>query len=507
MASPWLTLRQAREAVAHDRPDEAHRLIEPLLAEGYHKAWRLARDVVRAYVARGQRFLDAENPDAAWGELLAAETLNTGEKRVSELRLTLTRFGLVQARGTLEAGRPLDAIEAVARLRERGVKNPDLARTEEAAQDWVMAAELADKGEFLRAFSEIDRLRPKLPCPAGGLDRYRRAIEERHERFRAAVGRLYDAAEARRWREALAAAEAVLAVAPEHRDAQVLRTKAWQAAHPETEAHQAESASTDERGRRAEAEKGRKIEVAVAGHLRERGGAAAPAATPPHPLLASPVPPFSRSTAPTLPLPPPPASPLPKRFLLWVDGVGGYLVCTGPRVTFGQAVLEGPIDIPLFADVSRLHAEITRDGEGYVIESGKGVLVNGKDVSRAVLAAGDRVTLGSSCQFLFHRPVSVSATARLELASGHRLLHPVDGVLLMGNELMLGPGPQAHVTIPDAPVPIGLYRCPEGLGVRFKDGEFRIGDQLYTDRATLPFPAVVSTDTFSFAVETVGPRV
>ena len=47
--SAWLTLRQAREAVANDRPDEAHRLIEPLLAEGYRKAYRLARDVVKVY--------------------------------------------------------------------------------------------------------------------------------------------------------------------------------------------------------------------------------------------------------------------------------------------------------------------------------------------------------------------------------------------------------------------------------------------------------------------------
>src|SRR5262249_58334744 len=45
---------------------------------------------------------------------------------------------------------------------------------------------------------------------------------------------------------------------------------------------------------------------------------------------------------------------LPKRFLLWVDGVGGYLVCLSNRVTFGQATGDAPVDVPLFADVSRL---------------------------------------------------------------------------------------------------------------------------------------------------------
>src|SRR5262249_50670491 len=149
---------------------------------------------------------------------------------------------------------------------------------------------------------------------------------------------------------------------------------------------------------------------------------------------------------------------LPKRFLLWVDGVGGYLVCLSNRVAFGQATGDGPVDVPLFADVSRLHAELTRDGEGYIVSSGQGVLVTGKEATRALLAAGDRITLGATCQFLFHKPVSVSSTARLELTSGHRLPVAVDAVLLMGNELMLGPAPDAHVVLPSVSAPVLIYR-------------------------------------------------
>ena len=116
--SVWLILRTAREAIAHDRPDEAHRLIEPLLAEGYRKAWKVAREVVRVYVARANRQLSAEPPDAAaaWATLISAESLNTGEKALTALRLTLTRFGLVQARGALEVGDPVLAIKAAANL-------------------------------------------------------------------------------------------------------------------------------------------------------------------------------------------------------------------------------------------------------------------------------------------------------------------------------------------------------------------------------------------------------
>ena len=102
--------------------------------------------------------------------------------------------------------------------------------------------------------------------------------------------------------------------------------------------------------------------------------------------------------------------------------------------------------------------------------------------------------------------MAVSSTARLELTSGHRLLLPVDGVLLMGNELILGPGPQAHVVVEDAACAVSLFRSSEGLGVRVKQGTFRIDDKPHADRAALPFPGVVSTDTFAFAVEPVGPR-
>jgi hypothetical protein len=482
-------LRQAQEAVANHRPEDAHKLIEPLIAEGYRRAWRLAREVVREYAARAAKFLDQHNADAAWRDLLAAEALNTGEKVVAGLRQTLARLGLVQARAALEAGNPHETIRAVGKLRDRGVRHPDLNRLEETAQDWAMAAELADRGEFLRALAELDKLRPKVPCPLVAFDRFRITVEERHAQFRSAVGQLYDAAESRLWREAIAAAEVVLSVAPEHREAKAIRGKAWLAAAPATadylvpkEGH-AESAWS-----------------AGKSHPASYGGVtqAYPAASAQHAsAITTASPGLSGSTS----------AMLLKRFLLWVDGVGGYLVCLSNRVTFGQATADGPVDVPLFADVSRLHAEITRDGEGYVVESGKAILLNGKETTRAVLAAGDRVTLGATCQFLFHKPVAVSSTARLELTSGHRLPVAVDGVLLMSNELILGPGPSAHIIIPGIPFAVLIYRSKEGLGVRVPNSPFRIDDRPHNDRASLPLPSVVTAETFTFAVEPVATRL
>lgn len=531
--STWLTLSQAREAVANGRPDEAHRLIEPLIADGHRKAWKVARQVVAAYVSRARQFLDQHNAESAWNELVSAEALNTGERAVADLRQTLTRLGMVSVRTALEAGKPVDAVEIASRLRERGVRHPDLTRMEEGAQDWILAAEVADRGDFLRALTELDRVRPKLTCPLDGFDLYRHSVEVRHQRFHAAIGKLYEAAEARRWREALGWADEALNAAPEHRDARTLRGKAWQAVYPSPQVGGAPEPAGPHETLPYVRPVGQNLsDDAAVSPVNLFAETRHPAAEPaPRSDRRDAVPglltPFVSHRASGRRLPPtssaeplpgvigfgdPPASaagppPLPKRFFLWVDGVGGYLVCLSPRVTFGQATADGPVDVPLFADVSRLHAEISRDGEGYVVESGKAVLVNGKEVTRSVLGPGDRVTLGATCQFLFNRPVPVSLTARLELTSGHRLPTAVEGVILMGNELILGAGPEAHVVLPGVAKPVLIYRSKDGLGVRVAGASFRVDDRPCTDRAPLPLPAAVTADAFSFAVEPVGPRL
>ena len=544
--SPWLILRQASAAVANGRPDDAHRLLAPLLDDGHRKAWRAAREVVKGYCTRATRSLDQDQPDAAWWDLLAAESLNTGEKCVAELRQTLTRLGLIQARGSLEAGDPDAASAAISRLRERGVNHPDLLRVEEAARDWLAAAAKADRGDFLPALDDLHRVRAKLPCPPTGLDRYRSEVSERHGRFLDAFTRAQEAAVSRQWRDAVAAADEALLAAPEYHIARTLRTKAWQAAYPEQTKSQA---------------RGTVAPLAATVDLDAFASPQGPSDIRPSPVARSSIPANSQAARSvsrddatnSLGVPgtlrssrnepqefvsvkgagplctdrnTPRGSPLgsdrsslPKRFLLWVDGVGGYLICTGPRVTFGQAVLEGgPVDVPLFADVSRVHAELSRDGEGFIIEAGKAapvngktsprnVQVNGQDVARSVLAPDDRITLGATCQFIFQKPVSVSATAKLEMTSGHRLMLPVEGVLLMANEVILSASPQSHVVIGDAPGRVLLYRSKDGLGVRFAEGKFLVNDQPFVDRAPLPLPGTFEAGSLTFTVEPLGPRV
>lgn len=186
-----------------------------------------------------------------------------------------------------------------------------------------------------------------------------------------------------------------------------------------------------------------------------------------------------------------------RTFLLWIDGVGGYLVCTEPRVTLGKSG-----DLALLADVSRHHAAIQRDAEGYFLEATRKVTVNGTPVERALLRSGDRITLGTSCQLLFTQPVPLSASARLDVVSGHRLAQPVSAALLFAETLVLGRGPQAHVVVEELERPVILFRARDGLAVR-SDGNLTIDGQPCRERGLLSPNARVVTERLSFALESV----
>ena len=121
-----------------------------------------------------------------------------------------------------------------------------------------------------------------------------------------------------------------------------------------------------------------------------------------------------------------------------------------------------PIDVPIFADLAKVHATLSRDAEGYILESSRGAMINGKAVTRAALKSGDRITLGSTCQLAFDQPSPLSPTARLDLVSGHRFQMAVDAILLMADLLVLGPGDEPHVPLSSRDE-VTLYRGPDGL--------------------------------------------
>jgi len=162
--------------------------------------------------------------------------------------------------------------------------------------------------------------------------------------------------------------------------------------------------------------------------------------------------------------------------------------------------------VPLVADVSRLHATLGRDAGGYVLEAVRPIQVNAKTATRALLQPGDRVTLGTSCQFLFRQPVPLSSTARIDLVSGHRLPVGVDAVLLMAETLVLGSDAKVHINVPDLKESVVLFRHKDGLGLRHQ-GTMTVNGQKCSQRGLLGCRAHVVAGEVAFALEPVGARI
>src|SRR5205823_160105 len=133
----WLALRQAQEALKNGRLEEAHRILCQSAAQGHKKSFGLLQQVVRGFVERGERHLRLDDAEAAWNDLLQAEQLDRDNRDADRLRQSLVRLGLAEVRALLQAGEPARAAEAISRLRERSVRQPELLLLDEAAKGWL----------------------------------------------------------------------------------------------------------------------------------------------------------------------------------------------------------------------------------------------------------------------------------------------------------------------------------------------------------------------------------
>ena len=192
-----------------------------------------------------------------------------------------------------------------------------------------------------------------------------------------------------------------------------------------------------------------------------------------------------------------------ERLLLWVDAVGGYLVCPAEKIVLGQAVPGAEVDVPLMADLSNRHATICRDGENYLILPIRPIRLAGREVeSAAVLADGQEIELGRGVKLRFRRPHPLSATARLEFASHHRTQPPVDSIILMADTCVLGPTYRSHVVCRGWSREVVLFRQGESLGCR-TDGDFEIDGVACHGQGPVTRRSRIAGDDFAMSLEPV----
>ncbi|TWT88851.1 hypothetical protein Mal64_23390 [Pseudobythopirellula maris] len=141
------------------------------------------------------------------------------------------------------------------------------------------------------------------------------------------------------------------------------------------------------------------------------------------------------------------------RRMVWVDAVGGFLLCLGDEVAIGQpdggdkGAAEPTVGV--LAGLSRRHAVITRQGGVHVLDPLGPVALDGRPLSGpTVLPTTAMLKLGDRVEMRFSRPHALSATARLEMLSGHRTSPACDAIVLMAESCVLGPKETSHIRCP-----------------------------------------------------------
>ena len=160
--------------------------------------------------------------------------------------------------------------------------------------------------------------------------------------------------------------------------------------------------------------------------------------------------------------PGPPES-VPERFVLWVDGIGSYLVLTRPTITVGRWQQDNAVDLALRAAVSRRHAQLQRVDGDWFLTTDKAMCVNHQHVDSALLSDGDEIEFGAGPSCRFRLPTPLSATAMLCFASSCLPSRDTRDVVLMAEHVVLSNDASGHVCSSEADARVVLFWSADGL--------------------------------------------
>lgn len=188
-------------------------------------------------------------------------------------------------------------------------------------------------------------------------------------------------------------------------------------------------------------------------------------------------------------------------FLLWVDGVGGFLVCTDPRNIIGQAVPNAGISIPILGDLRRRHARIETINGQHLLQFLGTDRVQGYAVEQPLaLKCGQSIGLDGGVDLKYTQKHPLSTTARIDFVSRHRTQPWSDAILLAGQSIILGPNPNNHVYCPKWQEDLILFRRNNEWFCRGKTS-FEIDGKEIDSEGPINFESSISGEDFSLSLE------
>ena len=190
-------------------------------------------------------------------------------------------------------------------------------------------------------------------------------------------------------------------------------------------------------------------------------------------------------------------------FILWVDGVGGFLICCGAQNKLGQAIPDSDVTVPLRGDLDRVHAKIETVEDRHLLHSIGSVSVDGYRLREpAVLIHGQTIQLGDTVAIGYRKPHPLSSTAVLDFVSRHRTFPWSDAALIAGDSIVLGNQSRNHIVCPRWKHELILFRRQNQWFCKTKARASHNGDVL-TANSALRDKSRIEGDDFSFSIEAV----
>lgn len=186
---------------------------------------------------------------------------------------------------------------------------------------------------------------------------------------------------------------------------------------------------------------------------------------------------------------------------LWIDGVGGYRICTGEEWVLGQAAPGNQVDLTILGDLSRRALALRRSGRDYFLQPWQDVHIDQQLVDRpTALRDGAKITVGQRVQLAFQLPNPWSSSAVLKLLSHHRWQPSVDSVILLADSIVLGPMQESHVICPFWNKDLVIYRDGNKLFCR-SSFELQVNQQARSGEFELNVGDKIRSDDVSFGLE------
>jgi hypothetical protein len=428
------------------RYDEASALLVAESLRDFLPAKKLARDVAHKILERaGERFAHGDSA-AGWRDLTTADRLGGEPQTIAQLRQRYADEGISEVYRYLAAGETVLANAQLEKLHHRGLTDQRVRDCHKIAQLMKEAENSAARGHFPEASAAIERaaaLAAAASAGKGTMDEITRRLSDDGQRLTKSgeecqrlSAEMHSALAAENWSSALSAADALLAIAPQHAAAAQARRRAWRSVGMDV--------TLPHRGRRG----GGFVSLQL-NHAAARGAR--------HSTQGS------RSCEDDTVA----GNEHPRRALLWIDAVGGFLVCLDDCVVLGQPPAGDKIAVPILADLSRRHAAIRREGGAYILEPLQRTLVDGREIKAPfVLSDNQLIQLGDNVRVRFTKPHALSATARLAIESHHKTQPSADAVLLMADSCVLGPNRHCHVRCRDWKSDVVVFRQNDRLFCR-----------------------------------------